>query len=99
MRKINVGVIGFGTIGSGVVRILDTSNDIIKKRLGSEGKIIKIADLDIETDRGIKVESNLLTTDAQEVIQHLSLEHESFSRLFQVIIHTNLWIFHMREFF
>ena len=70
MRKISVGIIGFGTIGSGVVKILQDNSDIIKKRLGVIVEVTKIADLDITTDRGIKVNPEILTTDAQEVINH-----------------------------
>ena len=70
MRKISVGIIGFGTIGSGVVKILQDNSDIIKKRLGVIVEVTKIADLDITTDRGIKVNPKILTTDAQEVINH-----------------------------
>ena len=70
MRKISVGIIGFGTIGSGVVKILQDNSDIIKKRLGVVVEVTKIADLDITTDRGIKVNPKILTTDAQEVINH-----------------------------
>ena len=74
MRKINVGIVGFVTIGSGVVKILKVNRDIIKKRLGAEVEVVKIADLDIATDRGVKVDSNLLTTDAQEVIKHSEVD-------------------------
>ena len=70
MRKISVGIIGFGTIGSGVVKILQDNGDIIKKRIGVIVEVTKIADLDITTDRGIKVNPEILTTDAQEVINH-----------------------------
>ena len=70
IRKISVGIIGFGTIGSGVVKILQDNSDIIKKRLGVIVEVTKIADLDITTDRGIKVNPKILTTDAQEVINH-----------------------------
>ena len=70
MRKISVGIIGFGTIGSGVVKILQDNSDIIKKRLGIIVEVTKIADLDITTDRGIKIDPKILTTDAQEVINH-----------------------------
>ena len=70
MRKIKVGIVGFGTIGSGVIKILQDNGDIIRKRLGATVEVVKIADLDITADRGIKVDPKLLTTDAQEVINH-----------------------------
>jgi homoserine dehydrogenase len=70
MRKIKVGIIGFGTIGSGVVKILASSRDLIRQRLGAEVEVIKIADLDITSDRGVEVNSSSLTTDAKEVIDN-----------------------------
>lgn len=70
MRKIKIGIIGFGTIGSGVVKILTSSRNIIRQRLGTEVEVVKIADLDITTDRGVAVDSSVLTTDAKEVIEN-----------------------------
>jgi homoserine dehydrogenase len=70
MKSIKVGLIGFGTIGCGVVRILQDNQEIIKDRLGASVDVIKIADLDITTDRGVKVGSGILTTDADEVLDH-----------------------------
>ena len=74
MPKIKIGIIGFGTIGSGVVKILETNGDIIKKRLGAEIEVIKIADLDIVTDRGLKVDQSVLTIDAQKLVNHSEID-------------------------
>jgi len=63
-------MIGFGTIGCGVVKILQDNQNIIKDRLGASVEVIKIADLDITTDRGVKVDPGLLTTDVNEVLDH-----------------------------
>jgi homoserine dehydrogenase len=70
MKSIKVGMIGFGTIGCGVVKILQDNQNIIKDRLGASVEVIKIADLDITTDRGVKVDPGLLTTDVNEVLDH-----------------------------
>jgi homoserine dehydrogenase len=70
MRKINIGIIGFGTIGSGVLKILQDNSDVIRKRLGAIVEVVKIADLDIKSDRGVRVDPKLLTTEAQNVIKH-----------------------------
>ena len=70
MRKINVGIIGFGTIGSGVLKILQDNSDVIRKRLGTIVEVVKIADLDITSDRGVRVDPQLLTTQAQDVIKN-----------------------------
>jgi homoserine dehydrogenase len=68
MDQVNVGIIGFGTVGSGTVEILLKNRDIISARIGAQIVIKKIADLDIASDRGLPISSDLLTTDPMEVI-------------------------------
>ncbi len=67
-------MIGFGTIGAGVAKILTQNSEIIKKRLGTGVELIKVADLDITTDRGVKLASDVLTTSADEVINHPDID-------------------------
>ncbi|MBT6295616.1 MAG: homoserine dehydrogenase, partial [Nitrospina sp.] len=74
MRKINIGIIGFGTIGSGVLKILQDNSDVIRKRLGTIVEVVKIADLDITSDRGVRVDPKLLTTQAEEIIKHSEVD-------------------------
>lgn len=74
MKTIKVGLIGFGVIGSGVVRILDSSAEIIRQRLGASVELVKIADLDITSDRGVPVPPDSLTTRADEVLDHPEIE-------------------------
>lgn len=68
MKTITLGLIGFGTIGSGVVKLLQESGDIIEKRLGARLTLKKIADLDITTPRVTKVSPEFLTTRAEEIL-------------------------------
>jgi homoserine dehydrogenase len=68
MKKINVGLLGFGTVGSGMAKILLDNPDVIESRLGASLALKWIADLDIKTDRGVAVDANILTTDAEAVI-------------------------------
>lgn len=65
--KVNVGIIGFGVVGSGTAKVLLTNSNILKERLGFELNLKKIADLDIKTDRGIKIPDGILTTDVNEI--------------------------------
>jgi len=65
---INVGILGFGTVGSGTAKILLENRDILEERLGFKINLKRIADLDIKRDRGIKVPKGVLTTDANLVI-------------------------------
>ena len=68
MKKIFLGLIGFGTIGSGVVKLLQQSGELIEKRLGAKLVLKKIADLDIVTPRVVPVKKDLLTTDAKVIL-------------------------------
>ena len=68
MKNIKVGLIGFGTIGTGVVKILSSNRELIKRRLGAWVDLVKIADLDITTDRGISLDPDVLTIRADDVL-------------------------------
>jgi homoserine dehydrogenase len=70
MKNINIGLIGLGNIGSGVVKLLQQNEDIITKKLGARLVLKKIADIDITSPRAVKISRNLLTTDAREIINH-----------------------------
>ncbi len=69
MDEICVGLIGFGTVGTGVVRLLKENRDIIKARLGADLILRRIADLDLERDRGIPIEPGLLVRDASAILE------------------------------
>ncbi|MEW6107583.1 MAG: homoserine dehydrogenase [Nitrospirota bacterium] len=65
---INVGIIGFGTVGAGTVRILLKNRRLLKERTGISINLKRIADLDIKRDRGIKLPEGMLTAEAYELI-------------------------------
>ena len=69
MKGINVGLIGWGTVGSGVVKILQENGPLIERRLGSKIALKRIADIDLETERAVKVSRDVLTERAEEVIE------------------------------
>ena len=68
MKTINLGLIGLGTIGTGVVKVLRDNSALIEKRLGVSLVIKRIADLDIKRDRGVPADKSILTTDAKKII-------------------------------
>lgn len=68
MQQFRVGLLGFGTVGTGVVKCLFQNGSLIGSRVGIEPVLAKIADLDITTDRGIRVDPEILTTDVDEVL-------------------------------
>jgi len=70
MSQINVGIIGFGTVGAGTFEVLTTNREIITDRVGAEVVVKKIADIDIESDREVPVRpaAETLTVDAMDLI-------------------------------
>ncbi|MDY0262522.1 homoserine dehydrogenase [Syntrophotalea acetylenica] len=68
MKEFNVGLLGFGTIGAGVIRVFQNNAEVMEQRLGARLTLKRIADLDITTDRGVKVDAGVLTTDAMQVL-------------------------------
>jgi homoserine dehydrogenase len=68
MRPINAGIIGFGTVGTGVVKLLTESRELIRSRIGSDLCLKYVADLDIQTNRGVQLVPGVLTDDAEKVV-------------------------------
>jgi len=69
MKEIKVGLIGFGTVGAGVGKILQKNSSLIEKRMGAKIILKRVADIDIKTDRGVKLKRGVLTRSAADVIE------------------------------
>jgi len=65
---INVGIVGFGTVGTGTVKILLENKDILKERLGFEIHLKRIATRNVNKERGIKVSEGLVTADVNALL-------------------------------
>ena len=68
MRKINIGLIGFGTVGTGVAKILIENRELITSRVGADLVLKHIADIDIKKDRGIPLDNGVLIEDAGKIV-------------------------------
>lgn len=69
MKTIYIGLLGCGTVGTGVARMLTQNQDILQARVGAALKLKYVADIDIQKDRGIAFETGVLTTDAGSVVR------------------------------
>jgi len=69
LKKIGVAVLGFGTVGAGVVETLQKNGELLAERLGVRLVLRGVADLDLTTDRGVKIDPDLLTTDGSALIE------------------------------
>lgn len=72
--EISIGLIGFGTVGCGVVKLLQEEKDLLEKRVGTRLVLKKIADLDIITPRVVTPDPQCLTTDAMAVIDDPNID-------------------------
>lgn len=68
MKDINIGLLGFGTIGTGVVKLLAGNGLLIEEKLGARLTLKRIADLDITTCRDVPVAAGVLSNSADAVL-------------------------------
>lgn len=68
MRKINIGLLGCGTVGTGVAKMLIENKNLISSRVGADLILRRVADIDIKRDRGLTFDDGVLITNAQDVV-------------------------------
>ncbi|MDZ4184534.1 MAG: homoserine dehydrogenase [Desulfuromonadales bacterium] len=68
MKTFRVGLIGFGTIGTGVIKLLQQNQELLVERLGAELELVRVVDLDITTDRGVTVAPGVLSTRIDDLL-------------------------------
>ena len=67
-RVIRVGLLGCGTVGSGVVTILDADDDDIAARTGASLQVVRVCVRDLTKDRGLPLDPEVFTDDPQQVV-------------------------------
>ena len=65
---VKAGLIGFGVVGTGVVRLMLNDSKPFLKGRGFGLELVKIADIDMERDRGVSLPEGMLTNDAGEIL-------------------------------
>src|SRR5437016_580998 len=73
-QKINVGIIGLGTVVSGAFRILRDNAELIRHRVGVPVEVTKIAVRDAARDRGVVIPAGVLTTNPSQVIDDPNID-------------------------
>ncbi|MFU8890310.1 MAG: homoserine dehydrogenase [Anaerosomatales bacterium] len=74
MRTINVGLIGLGTVGSGVVEILGRHAGDFRRRAGVDIRLTRYADRDPDRAAALGLPAGAFTTDAFELISDPELD-------------------------
>jgi len=68
VRPVRIGLVGLGTVGSGVVRLLTEHGERFLRRLGTPLELKKVADVDLDRPRPVAVKPELLTDNFQEIL-------------------------------
>ncbi len=68
-HKVNVGLIGFGTVGAGVARALLEKGRLLEDRVGARIVLRRVCDRDFRRSRGFRLPPALSTTDPSKIIR------------------------------
>ncbi|AVS80513.1 homoserine dehydrogenase [Paracidovorax avenae] len=74
MKPIQVGLLGIGTVGSGVFNVLRRNQEEIRRRAGRGIEIAMVADLDVERARSVAGSSVQVVNDARAVIANPDID-------------------------
>ena len=73
MDAINVGILGFGTVGTGTVQILLQNKDLILQRLGVPVRLARVADRDMGRKNSCPLPEGVFTTRVEDVLDDPSI--------------------------
>ncbi len=68
MKTVKVGLIGFGTVGTGVVKVLRKKSALMASKKDVPVELVKIADKDLRRKRNIGVPKSRLTSNANDIL-------------------------------
>jgi len=68
LSELRVGLLGLGTIGTGVARILIEQQELMARRLGRPVRLVAAADRDLARERGLDFSNVRLTDEADDIL-------------------------------
>lgn len=74
MKPLQIGLIGFGTVGSGTYQLLKRNQHEIQRRLGRGLHISMVADLDTEKVKSVVDADCIVVSDANEIISRADID-------------------------
>ncbi len=66
--SVKIGLIGVGTVGSGVIKVLEENREVIEAKLGFPLELKWVCDIDFERKRPVSLEPYKKTTNYQDII-------------------------------
>lgn len=73
-QEMNIGLLGFGTVGTGVLQIIEDHQDKLKHQLGCGVKVKKVLVSNLEKERDVPINGDQLTTDAHDILNDPSID-------------------------
>lgn len=70
MKTFKIGLLGLGTVGSGTLNILQTTQDEIQRRIGHKIEVVVIAVRDLNRSRSVETTGIQMTDDPSVVVNH-----------------------------
>ncbi|NSL51731.1 homoserine dehydrogenase [Calidifontibacillus erzurumensis] len=74
VKSISIGLLGLGTVGSGVVQIVERHQDKLMHQIGCPVEVTKIVVKNLDKKRDIDIDPAKLTTDPNEVIENPNID-------------------------
>ncbi len=74
MKPIKIGLLGLGTVGTGVVRIIEGHQEDLQRQVGCPIQIEKILVKNLGKARTVSIDEDKLTEDPWEVIHHPDID-------------------------
>ena len=71
---LSVGILGFGTVGTGVVKILTEKKKELASKLGFPVVVKRVADIDVRRKRALRLPRNVFIKKAEAVIDDPSID-------------------------
>ena len=66
-KTVRLGLLGLGTVGRGVFRIVEENRELIERRTGVRLEVTRAAVRDLDKDRGVAIPAGVLTDDPRQV--------------------------------
>lgn len=73
-KGISVGLLGLGTVGSGVIQIIENHQSQLQHQVGCPVHVEKVVVRSINKDRAVEIDESKLTTNVEEVIENPNID-------------------------
>lgn len=73
-KEVKIGIVGFGTVGSGVAKLILEEADSIAAKTSLRLKLACVVDIDTQTEREVKLPEGILTDDLNKLLGDDSIQ-------------------------